>query len=612
MRKQWVTGLFGAALVLVGQGAAGQMPSPAPIDFYRLFPGFMAETRNDEGFMSGFAAPNPWGQYTAYLMATNAKGQRTIRIEHYIPIGEGKIFQGSTMYLLEGRDRALLIDTAQPARATPGVNDLKTVVRYILGHNSDGSPKAHPLDFLVANTHSHGDHIGENKLMNDRTVYYPDLDWLAANAPSNYVPIREGGGPTSHGDGAAVSEIDLGGRTVTAIAIPPHTAGSTGYLDSENQMLFSGDAIGSGFVWVQWGPLSRYQVSVHHLVDVTRPYPKLAVFGAHFYQYALRNRAQPPIDGRPADRQYIIDQAELADGIMNGTIDGEPYYLNRETVWATLRSAQIVYSLNALYPAGTVPGVPYHAVRIPSTYPEKFQSVESQRKTLAIKADFHLIRGPKGEIVYVLKGSRRTVLIGSGSGASGLKTMVDRFAGSQPVDIILTDDDPNELGGLSELKSARVYAPSHALRGRRRTTLKDGMVIDLGLDGAGRPLRLQVQRFGKSEFTLLDVNDKLLFAGRALGVQGQDSGWAPPGGVKAYKAELGAWRTRTDGRYDIVYTAGNYQWYTSPAYVDQLGQALDEALAGAPVTDSVVAPGMQLVKSDGPPDVVASVGIAGR
>ncbi len=189
------------------------------IEYYRVANGFVPELRNSYGWAkgSGFAAENPWGQYTAFLMMTSRTGQRTWRLEHYLPwtpgpyvsIPDPDTSQGSTMYLLEGSDRALLIDTANPAKATEGVNDLKTVVRHLLSHENNGTPRAHPLDFVVAITHNHPDHIGENKRMSDRTIYYPDLDW-PAQPPPNYVPIREGGGPTNHGNGTAVSQIDLG------------------------------------------------------------------------------------------------------------------------------------------------------------------------------------------------------------------------------------------------------------------------------------------------------------------------------------------------------------------------------------------------------------------
>jgi hypothetical protein len=222
----------------------------------------------------------------------------------------------------------------------------------------------------------------------------------------------------------------------------------------------------------------------------------------------------------------------------------------------------------------------------------------------------HLIRGPRGEVFYLLKGSKKTLLIGSGSGAPGLTAFVRRLVGQGPLEVVLTDGDPDQAGGLAQLNPAHVYAPTGALKGRAATTLKAGAVIDLGLDKAGRPLRLAVQNFGTSSVTLLDVNDRLLFAGSALGVQGADSGWRPPGGPRAYKAALTTWRTATDGRYDIVYTARNYQWVTSPDYVDQLSQALDKAtIDGAQTTESKLRPGLKLVRSDGATDVVASVGV---
>ena len=213
-------GVLACAVVLasVGQPAA---QSPGIPDHYRLVPGFIAESFTDEGMArgSGFAAPNPWGQYTAYLLATNSQGHRTWRIENYLPNQNGLTAQGSSCYLFEGRSRALLVDTAQNTADTPGQNDLKTVVRHLLGHTNDGGPKANPVDFVVANTHSHGDHTGKNSTMSDRTVYYPDLDW-PRNAPANYVPIREGGGATSHGStGQAVSGSDGGCLTIEAVRL---------------------------------------------------------------------------------------------------------------------------------------------------------------------------------------------------------------------------------------------------------------------------------------------------------------------------------------------------------------------------------------------------------
>ena len=134
---------YAIVIGVVGLAAASSAGVPAEIEHYRLVKGFLAESKNDAGFAdgTGFSQINPWGQYTAYLLSVNAKGQRTFRIEHYLPITGRNFAQGSTMYLLEGSRQALLIDTGNPAKAVEGVNDLKTVVRYLLGHKENGDPK---------------------------------------------------------------------------------------------------------------------------------------------------------------------------------------------------------------------------------------------------------------------------------------------------------------------------------------------------------------------------------------------------------------------------------------------------------------------------------------
>jgi len=561
--------------------------APAPIAYDQLVKGFVAETKNEAGAgaVPAFATRNPWGQYTAYLMSTNGKGQRTWRIEHYLPMPQANMSQGSTMYLVEGSQRALLIDTGNPASRQAGVNDLKSVIRFILSHTNDGHVKHDPLDFVVANTHNHPDHIGENALMSDRTIYYPDLDWPAEGAPANYVPIREGGGPTSHGTGTAVGEIDLGGRTLRAIAIPPHTPGSTAYLDAENQMLFSGDAVGSGYPWLQRAPFSVFVRSAHHVEEVTRSYPALAVLPGHFYQVAAAERGLPPVNGRPLDRQYLIDMAQLADDVLTGKAIGEPYFtLGRTAVWGLHASARAVYSLAMLHAPGEPVSDGCHAVRIPGPQARKWAKGPLVKAAYNIRSEFYLIRTTAGQTLYLLKGSDRAALIGSDSGSPGLDALIARLAGSLPLDVVLTGKTGH---------------------------LRDADVLNLGTDDAGRAVQLEVIAFGVQP-TLLDLNDRILFTGEALGMQGPDAGLMAQSDYAEYSKTLDAWRKRSDGRYDILYTGRNSEWFTSPAYVDELAKVVNRAAAGdvTGAVPSVLRPGMKFLKSDGPLDVVASIAVA--
>jgi len=568
--RLWIRVFATVAAICFCFPVAAQNPR---IEYYRLVKGFVAESKNSYGMAqgTGFASPNRWGQYTAYLMAINPQGQRTFRIEHYLPNPNRPTAQGSTMYLLEGSSRALLIDTANPAKFTLGVNDLKTVVRYLLAHNDDGTPRAHPLDFVVANTHNHPDHIGENSLMSDRTVFYMDLDW-PEQAPPNYVPIREGGGPTNHGNGIAVSEIDLGNRLISVVAIPPHTAGSTGYLDAENRMLFTGDAIGSAWPYLQWGPLTVFQQSIHHLEEVTRPYPDIAVFPAHFYQIAVWSRGRAPLNGRPLDRQYITDMAALVDELLAGKTFGEPFMSSPEAFWAKRDTAQMVYTLPNLYRPGEA-GFAYHAVHLPGNFKrDSFGApVEKPLETVSrFEADFYLVRDNAGESLFLLRGSTSALLIGTGGGEPGLAAFIRSLAGDLPLDVAVLDRDPRQAGGLAQLNPRHVYvAAADVLNGVPATVIADGASIDLGLDSAGKPFTLEAASFqadGVANLTLLNPADRVLFAGNAF--EKRD---APPRTPvtpiptpEEDNAARAAWLSKVKGRFDSVYLATNARWYNSP------------------------------------------------
>ncbi len=556
--------------------AAGQQPR---LEYYRVAKGFLPELKNSYGWAkgSGFAKENPWGQYTAFLMLTSAKGQRTWRIEHYLPFTPGPYVsipdpdtsQGSTMYLLEGSSRALLIDTANPAKATEGVNDLKTVVRYLLAHENDGQQRAHPLDFVVAITHNHPDHIGENGRMSDRTIYYPDLDW-PAQAPPNYVPLREGGGPTNHGSGMAVGQIDLGNRLISAVAIPPHSTGSTAYLDAENGMFITGDAIGSGWPYIQMGPLSRYDQSVHHVEEVTRPYPDLAVLPAHFYQTGAWARGRAPLNGRPLDRQYITDMAGLADGVLAGSITGEPFFAGVEAYWAKNDSAQLVYSLSTLYRPGEA-GEPYHAVRIPGNFKRDTGVASFDPRIDAvskIQSDFYLIRDSAGESLFLLHGSTSALLIGTGGGGPGLAAFLHSLIGDLPLDLAILDRDPRQSGGLAQLHPRHIYvAASNVLNGVPATVLRDGATIELGMNHAGQPMALEAASFqsdGVANLSLLSVADQVLFAGNAFEKQAAPPRMRMPiSKPEEDQAARAAWVKQMNGRFDLVYLASNARWHST-------------------------------------------------
>lgn len=140
----------------------------------------------------------------------------------------------TTMYLLEGNDRAVLIDAG--TRCT----DLDKIVERITSK---------PYDVII--THAHPDHAG--------CIGYFDEVWMHRN---DSVLIKERtknytGKVRYMGDGQV---FDLGGRKLEVMLMPGHTPGSVVLLDRAQGDCYSGDAFGSGEVWLQCVPMSPIKV----------------------------------------------------------------------------------------------------------------------------------------------------------------------------------------------------------------------------------------------------------------------------------------------------------------------------------------------------------------
>ena len=156
------------------------------------------------------------------------------------------------MFLLKGRDRALVIDTGT------GYFQLRETVEALLG----GMP------YEVALTHGHTDHAGGMGVF-DRVWLHPaDFELARQITPESrrrYGDMLKGvlGDPdvwAYSGDQVLESPVpellpleeghrfELGGRTVETIATPGHTAGSVSFIDDASRILFSGDAANSNLL----------------------------------------------------------------------------------------------------------------------------------------------------------------------------------------------------------------------------------------------------------------------------------------------------------------------------------------------------------------------------
>ena len=211
----------------------------------------------------------------------------------------------NTFYLIEGNEKAAVIDTGitTGARIMPMLQTLT----------------AKPMVLIL--THAHIDHF--HHMDEFETVYmcHDELtmpDWfLHEMMAGKSLELRS----TQHIDTNSI--IDLGGRSLEICKIPGHTPGSIAVFDRKDNLVFTGDAIGSGCgVWMQLPgstSLLQYKESLssflHWLLNKTES-PEF--WGGHCMQ--RWQSAKVPGDN-PVTVGLLADLIDLVNGLLCGRVD---------------------------------------------------------------------------------------------------------------------------------------------------------------------------------------------------------------------------------------------------------------------------------------------------
>ena len=141
------------------------------------------------------------------------------QLDEHTWIGNGHRVYNESLYLVEGNDRAILID------AGTYIPDLDKIVAKITSK---------PVTMML--THAHGDHVGGVGPFTEVYLNAGDMTIVPNNMRNYKGQIRY------LNDGQV---IDLGGREIEVIFTPGHTPGSATFFDKAKHYGFSGDAFGS-------------------------------------------------------------------------------------------------------------------------------------------------------------------------------------------------------------------------------------------------------------------------------------------------------------------------------------------------------------------------------
>ena len=147
---------------------------------------------------------------------------------------------GVHCFLVEGRDKALLIDTMTGMRGLPAfvatLTDLPVEVALTHGHMDHaggvfefGRCYIHPADIPMLDGRTLPARVGyvRGQLPPGEA---PEASAFVPDGPVEFVPLKAG------------DKLDLGGRALEVLHVPGHTRGSLCYLDTASGDFFAGDA----------------------------------------------------------------------------------------------------------------------------------------------------------------------------------------------------------------------------------------------------------------------------------------------------------------------------------------------------------------------------------
>jgi hydroxyacylglutathione hydrolase len=211
------------------------------------------------------------------------------------------------LYLIFGKDKVLLLDTGA------GKTDVDLVVKGVIDSwlNRNGRDS---IALIVAHTHAHGDHIaGDSQLrrLPHTTVVAPNPAAVQAFFQLHNWPME-------------ASSYDLGQRVLDIIPIPGHESSAIAIYDRETGILFSGDTLYPGRLYVE--DASAFTLSVQRLVDFTHGKTIAHILGNHIEQtrtpyldYPVGTVYQPEEHPLELGRAHLL---ELNDAVreMNGKV----------------------------------------------------------------------------------------------------------------------------------------------------------------------------------------------------------------------------------------------------------------------------------------------------
>lgn len=241
----------------------------------------------------------------------------------------------SDLYLLVGSERALLIDLSNYIKwDDTAVESLRKLVRE----------RTAGKELIITFTHNHGDHTGMlPAYIDDASIKFalPRIDFmnLTSKFPKGHYTLYDEG-----------QTFELGGMTINTLEVHGHTHGSMIFFLNNRDLVFTGDAIGSGHgVWIfDSDGFAEYEKAIPHMIEyIENPVnginaDKLKFYGGHYWQKDWFEKTKH----KTIDWKYLKDMQKLIYKINKGKAKHEPSNLGHKTLdtYFRLGNAIIVWN----------------------------------------------------------------------------------------------------------------------------------------------------------------------------------------------------------------------------------------------------------------------------
>lgn len=242
-----------------------------------------------------------------------------------------------TFYLVEGDHTAAVIDTGitQGAEITPMLRQLTD------------------KPMILVLTHAHIDHF--HHMDEFDTVYMCHEEFKLGPEILRHMMAGKDLDLESTIPMETGTKIDLGGRTLEICHVPGHTPGSVAIYDDLDDLLFTGDAIGSGCgVWMQLpgsSSLTEYEQSLRTFLHwCVEKGGTMEFWGGHCDQIWDSAVIHPC---NPLSLGLLCDLIDLTRALHEGEMEGEyrefhPDLREREVRFAAWGRAEMFYNPDKL------------------------------------------------------------------------------------------------------------------------------------------------------------------------------------------------------------------------------------------------------------------------